>query len=152
MLGVNIQKYDLRLVKESGNRYKFKNKVVKTPEKAYQIFVETLELNIRTEEVFAILTLDLKSHLTGVFEVSKGGLKSSIVHPRNVYQRAILTNAAAIVMGHNHPSGKPDPSEDDIKITKQIISAGEILGIEVMDHLIIGANYNYISMKAQEVI
>ena len=150
-MAINIQKYSVRLIKEEGSRYEL-DKTINKPELAHEVFTKVLELDKRPEEVFAILTLDIKSHLTGVFEVSTGGLHSSIVHPRNVFQRAILQNAAAIVMGHNHPSKDPEPSNDDIKITKQIISAGEILGIEVMDHLIIGDKYNFISMKEQEVI
>ena len=150
-MAVNIQKYSVRLVKEEGSRYEL-DKTIHTPESAHEVFTKVMELDKRPEEVFTILTLDIKSHLTGVFEVSTGGLQSSIVHPRNVFQRAILTNAAAIVMGHNHPSGYPDPSNDDIKITKQIISAGEILGIEVMDHLIIGDGNCFISMKEKELI
>jgi len=150
-MAINIQKYSVRLVKEEGGRYELK-KTIKTPQNAYQIFVEVLEMDCRAQEIFSILTLDIKSNLTGIFEVSVGGLHSSIVHPRNVFQRAILQNAAAIVMAHNHPSGNPKPSNDDIKITKKLISAGEILGIEIMDHLVIGDSNHFISMKEKELI
>ena len=150
-MAVNIQKYDVRLVKEEGSRYELDKKVHK-PEAAHKIFVEVLQLDKRAQEVFSIITLDIKSKLKGVFEVSKGNLNSSIVHPRNVFQRAILQNAAAIVMAHNHPSGDPKPSDIDIKITKQIISAGEILGIEVMDHIIVGDKYNFVSMREKGLI
>jgi len=150
-MAINIQKYDVRLVKEEGKRYEL-NKKVHKPEAAHKIFVEVLQLDKRAQEIFSIITLDIKSKLLGIFEVSKGNLNSSIVHPRNVYQRAILQNAAAIVMAHNHPSGDPKPSDIDIKITKQIISAGEILGIEVMDHIIVGDKYNFVSMREKGLI
>jgi len=151
-MGVNIQKYDLRVVKESGNRYEFENKYVETPKKAHQIFIETLELDKRTEEVFAMLTIDIKSKLTGVFEVSIGDLSSSLVKPREVFKRAILQNSAGIILGHNHPSCEPEPSRDDVNLTKNLIEAGEIVDIEIMDHLIIGDKKNFISMKEKELI
>ena len=151
-MGVNIQKYNLRVIKESGNRYEFKDKIVKTPEKAHQVFIETLELNKRTEEVFAMLTIDIKSKLTGVFEVSIGNLTSSLVKPREVFKRAILQNSAGIILGHNHPSGNPEPSKDDIKLTENLLEAGEIVDIEIIDHLIIGDGNYFISLKEKELI
>jgi len=151
-MGVNIQKYDLRIVKESGNRYEFENKYVKTPEKAHQVFIKILELDKRSEEVFAMLTIDVKSKLTGVFTVSIGNLTSSLVKPREVFKRAILQNSAAIILAHNHPSGNPQPSQDDIKLTKNLMEAGEIVDIEIIDHLIIGDGNYFISMKEKELI
>jgi len=150
-MGINIQKYDVRLVKEEGSRYEL-DKKVKKPEEAHKVFVEVLELHLRPQEVFAIITIDVKSNLNGVFEVSKGNLYSSIVHPTIIFQRAILQNAVAIVMGHNHPSGDTKPSDRDIKITNQIIEAGKILDINMMDHVVIGDRDNFVSMREKEVI
>ncbi|MFW6015355.1 MAG: JAB domain-containing protein [bacterium] len=150
-MGVNIQKYSLRIVKETGGRYDL-NKVIKSPKDALKTFVEVLDMNIRPEEVFAIITLDIKNQITGVFEVSVGTLFSSYVHPREVFKRAILQNSAAIILGHNHPSGIPDPSKDDINITKKLMNGGDILGIDVLDHVIVGNNETYISMKEKGVI
>ena len=151
-MGVNIQRYSLRLVKESGNRYEFENKIVKTPEKAHQVFIETLELDKRTEEVFAMLALDIKNKLIGVFEVSVGNLTSSLVKPREVFKRAISLNGAGIILAHNHPSGDSQPSEDDIKLTKNLVEAGEIVDIEIIDHLVIGDEAKYVSMKEEALI
>lgn len=103
---VNIQKYSLRIVKESGGRYDL-DKVIKNPKDAKNVFVEVLELDKRAEEVFAMVTLDIKNQVTGVFEVSIGSLSSSLVTPREVFKRAILQNAKAIILAHNHPSGIP---------------------------------------------
>ncbi len=150
-MGVNIQKYSLRIVKESGGRYNL-DKVIKQPEDARRVLVEVLELDKRAEEVFVMITLDVKNQLTGLFEVSHGGLSQSIVHPRNVFQRAILQNAQAIVLAHNHPSGVSEPSEDDISVTRKLISSGDILGIEVLDHIIVGSRDNYVSMKEKGLI
>jgi len=145
-MAVNIQKYTLRVVKEAGGRYDLDKKIV-TPENAVKVFIKVLELNKRTEEVFSLLTMDTKSNLTGVFEVSIGNLSSSLVTPREVFKRAILQNSKAIILAHNHPSGMPDPSSDDIKITKRLVEAGDLLGINVLDHLIIGSGSNFISLK-----
>ena len=135
---VNIQKFSLRIVKESGGRYDI-DKYVRNPFQARDLFVEVVELDRRTEEVFAIATLDVKNKVTGVFEVSTGTLTSSLVTPREVFKRAILQNAAGIVLAHNHPSGVADASSDDISITKKLQKAGKIMGINVVDHIISAA-------------
>ena len=110
------------------------------------------ELNIREEEVFVIITLDNANRLTGLFEVSVGSLNSSIVNPREVFKRAILNNAKSIVMAHNHPSGVLEPSKEDIDITKKLVAVGELLGIEVFDHIIVGKDDDYISFRRKGII
>ena len=148
---VNIQKFSLRIVKESGGRYDI-DKYVRNPFQARDLFVEVVELDRRAEEVFAIATLDVKNKVTGVFEVSTGTLTSSLVTPREVFKRAILQNAAGIVLAHNHPSGVADASSDDISITKKLQKAGKIMGINVVDHIIIGSRDNFISMQEENLI
>jgi len=148
---VNIQKFSLRIVKESGGRYDI-DKYVRNPYQARDLFVEVVELDRRAEEVFAIATLDVKNKVTGVFEVSTGTLTSSLVTPREVFKRAILQNAAGIVLAHNHPSGVADASSDDISITKKLQKAGEIMGINVVDHIVIGSRDNFISMQEENLM
>ena len=148
---VNIQKFSLRIVKESGGRYDI-DKYVRNPFQARDLFVEVVELDRRAEEVFAIATLDVKNKVTGVFEVSTGTLTSSLVTPREVFKRAILQNAAGIVLAHNHPSGVADASSDDISITKKLQKAGEIMGINVVDHIVIGSRDNFISMQEENLM
>ncbi|MTI62214.1 MAG: DNA repair protein RadC [Firmicutes bacterium] len=97
-------------------------------------------------EMFVVICLDIKNHLNSINTVSIGTLTSSLCHPREIFKAAILSNAAAIIVGHNHPSGIPDPSKDDIEITKKIDKAGSILGIDLLDHVIIG-DPSYHSMK-----
>ena len=150
-MAINVQKYSLRVVKENGGRYDL-DKEISTPNSAMQVFTKILQLSKRTEEVFAMLTMDTKSNLTGVFVVSVGNLSSSLVTPREVFKRAILQNSKAIILGHNHPSGDPEPSGDDIQITERLVEAGELLGIEVLDHLIIGSKHNFASLKEREII
>ena len=148
---VNIQKFNLRVVKESGGRYDLDKKVT-NPFQARDLFVEVLELDRRAEEVFAIATLDVKNSVTGLFEVSVGTLSASLVNPREVFKRALLQNAAGIVLAHNHPSGLPDASSDDIQTTKKLQKAGKILGISVLDHIIIGSKDNFTSMKEENLM
>jgi DNA repair protein RadC len=89
-------------------------------------------------EHFVVLLLDRKNRLTGINTVSVGSLTASIVHPREVFKPAILGNAAAVILGHNHPSGDPQPSQEDRVLTARLAEGGKLLGIEVLDHVIIG--------------
>jgi len=89
-------------------------------------------------EYFWCLSLDGKNRAQGVDVVSVGTLTASLVHPREVFKAAILTNAAAIIVAHNHPSGDPTPSVEDREITQRLRQAGEILGIKLLDHVVLG--------------
>lgn len=89
-------------------------------------------------EVFVALHLSTKNHLISWEVISVGSLNGSIVHPRELFKGAILANAAAIVVAHNHPSGDATPSGADIQLTKRLVKAGDVLGIEVLDHVIFG--------------
>ncbi len=147
-MNIIINKYGLRLVKESSGSYDL-DKHITRPIEAVYVLNEVTELNIRAEEVFVIITLDNTNKLTGLFEVSVGSLSSSIVTPREVFKRAILQNAQSIIMAHNHPSGEVEPSSEDIKITKRLAKIGEMLGIEVFDHIIIGEDDKYLSLRKE---
>jgi DNA repair protein RadC len=103
------------------------------------------------KEYFKIVLLTTKHQVISVEEISVGSLNSSIVHPREVFSTAIKKNCAAIILAHNHPSGDPSPSNEDIKITQRLIEGGKILGIEVLDHIIIGDG-KFISLKEQNLI
>ena len=148
---VNIQKFSLRVVKENGGRYDL-DKTINNPIAARNLFLEVAELDKRSEEVFVMATIDVQNKVTGLFEVSSGTLNSSLVTPREVFKRAILQNAAGIVLGHNHPSGNIDASSDDIQITKKLVKSGKILGVNVVDHIIVGSEGNYSSMKEKNQI
>src|SRR5712691_492291 len=89
-------------------------------------------------EVFAILCLSTKHRVIAYHEVSRGTLDATLVHPREVFKAAILANAAALVLTHNHPSGDPSPSADDVLLTRRLVAAGVLLGVEVLDHIIVG--------------
>lgn len=98
------------------------------------------------QEVFMVITLNSKNNILSKKEIFKGSLNSSLVHPREVFKEALKSSAASIIVCHNHPSGDPTPSKEDINVTKRIKECGNIMGIELLDHIIIGDN-NYISLK-----
>ena len=89
-------------------------------------------------EVFGILCVSTKHRVIAFHEVSRGTLDSTLVHPREVFKAALLANAAAIVLTHNHPSGDPTPSPDDYQLTRRLVDAGKLIGVEVLDHIIVG--------------
>jgi DNA repair protein RadC len=105
-----------------------------------------------SHEEFRVLLLNTKHALIRVSEVSRGSLNASIVEPREVFQNAIAASAAAVILAHNHPSGDPTPSAEDVSITKRLVKAGELLGISVLDHIIIGqrakgSDRDFVSLK-----
>jgi DNA repair protein RadC len=120
--------------------------VVKTPEDV-NILVKA-RLRGKKKEYFLALLLDTRNQLIKVSEIAVGSLDSSIVHPREVFKEAISASAAAAVFVHNHPSGDASASEDDIKLTKRLAEAGELVGIEVLDHIIIG-DKKFLSLKRE---
>jgi DNA repair protein RadC len=98
-------------------------------------------------EVFALLCLSTKHRVIAYHEVSRGTLDATLVHPREVFKAAILANAAGVVVAHVHPSGDPTPSQDDIALTRRLAAAGTLLGIEVLDHIVVGDG-RYVSLRA----
>ena len=98
-----------------------------------------------------LLTLDVKNVVTSISTVSIGSINTSVVHPREVFKTAILSNAASIILAHNHPSGDVTPSKQDINITHRINECGKILGIDLLDHLIIGDD-TYTSLKEKGIV
>ena len=120
--------------------------LVKTPEDVSSLVQRRLKG--KKKEYFLAVLLDTRNQLIRVAEISVGSLDSSIVHPREVFKEAVSASAASVIFVHNHPSGDPEASEDDIKLTKRLAEAGEIMGIDVLDHIIIG-DKNYLSLKRE---
>ncbi len=100
----------------------------------------------RPVETFGLLALDVRHRLKREAVVSVGCLTASLVHPREVFQEAVVSRAAAIVLFHNHPSGDPEPSAEDLALTRRLAAAGTLMGIEVLDHIVLGAG-RYVSLK-----
>ena len=109
------------------------------------------ELRTAEREVFGVVLLNARHAATRRVVVSIGSLNSSIVHPRETFRVAILYSAAAIVLVHNHPSGDPEPSEEDVNLTARLARAGELLGIPVLDHVVI-ASRGIVSLRARGVV
>lgn len=101
-------------------------------------------------EVFRTILVDTKHHVIHVDTVAVGGLSSCTVHPREVFKAAIKCSAAAMILAHNHPSGDPEPSLDDIAVTKRFIEVGEVIGINVLDHIVIGS-YGYVNLRERSL-
>ncbi len=138
---------------ELGKRIALTTKVnnyrIKSPMDVSSLLME--ELRYKKKEYFNILLLNTKHELISIENISIGSLNASIVHPREVFQRAIKRSSSSIILVHNHPSGDPSPSNEDIKITKRLQEAGSIIGIEVLDHIIIGDG-TYCSLKEREFL
>ena len=98
-------------------------------------------------EYFGLLLLDTKNRVIGINTVSVGDLCSTLVHPREVFKPAVLSNAASVLLFHNHPSGNLDPSPEDIAVTNRICEAGRIMGIDVVDHVVLGDKGNFVSLR-----
>lgn len=96
-------------------------------------------------EHFVVLLLDTQNQIIGIHTVTIGTLDASLVHPREVFKPAILANAASVILAHNHPSGDPTPSTEDRVVTRQLVAAGATLGIDVIDHVIVGEGFRYCS-------
>jgi len=123
-----------------------KKALVKTPEDT--VALVRGRLKGKRKEHFLALLLDTRNQLIKVSEISIGSLDTSIVHPREVFSEAISASAASVIFVHNHPSGDPEASEDDIKLTKRLAQAGEIVGIDVLDHIIV-CDKEYLSLKRE---
>lgn len=127
--------YELRLIRERRPGYGPVT-TIRDAKDVYAAFRTRAEQADR--EVFLALLVDGKNHVLGFHEVSVGSLTAALVHPREVFKAAILASAAAIILVHNHPSGDPEPSQEDHAITERLKQAGTLLGISVLDHVVIG--------------
>lgn len=122
---------------------------INQPSTVADLFMD--EMRYLQKEHFRIILLDTKNQIIAMEEISIGTLNASIVHPRDVFKIAIKRNSNSIILIHNHPSGDPTPSKEDINITNRLIEVGDLLGIKVLDHIIIG-DMDYISLKEKNII
>jgi len=142
-----VPEYKVMLVRDN-TRIETETKFINSPDDVNKIIQSYL--NGVDREHFVIVLLNRKNGIIGINTVSVGDLSSSIVHPREVFKPAIVAGAASIILAHNHPSGDPTPSSQDLLVTKRIKASGDILGIEVLDHIIIGDGC-YESLKARDL-
>jgi DNA repair protein RadC len=123
--------------------------VIRQPTDVFEYF--STQMSLLTREEFLVVVLDTKNRLVKYEFISKGTLNASIVHPRDVFRVAIIHSAAAIILLHNHPSGDPAPSQEDLDLTRRLVEAGKLMGINVLDHLIIGGA-KFMSMKEMKLL
>lgn len=149
---INFIKARLQVVKEDFVKYEVcKDFQVTEPKKIAKLIYDVFELNGEMQENFIVVYLDIRNKINAIATIFKGTLNQTTVHPREVFNHALLTSSASIILIHNHPSGDVTPSEQDIEMTKKLVEAGKILGIEVLDHIIISSApdyYNYSSLKS----
>lgn len=139
----SIPRYKIALVREKTLRWP-SLQLLSSLESA-KIFRAYLGKDIATEH-FLLAMLDTKNDLIGILTISTGSLSASVVHPRHVFQPPIFHNAAGILVAHNHPSGNPQPSREDITLTIRLTDCGDLLGITLLDHIILGdGNQSYYS-------
>ena len=137
-----VQVVKIKLVRESS--FLYGKRRVNSPLEAYELGKILMEETDR--EQLLVCCLNTKNHPLNLHVVSIGSLNASIVHPREVFKAAVLSNAASIILFHNHPSGDPSPSSEDQTATERIRDCGRLMGIDLLDHIIIGED-TYYSMR-----
>ncbi len=138
-----IPRYNIKLIKESEVYYEQRI----TGAAVVCELLKIIGLHERACEEFHSFYLNTKNEVIGMEMISKGTLNASLVHPREVFKGAILANANAIIVAHNHPSGDVQPSTADQSVTKTLVNAGKLLDIQVLDHVIIGSKNGYFSFR-----
>jgi DNA repair protein RadC len=149
---VDVVRVKLELVKESTMHYLSedgKRRKISSPKDAFDLVKDFYKECDR--ETVLLLCLNTKNEPENISVISMGSLSSSIVHPREVMKTAILSNAATLMLFHNHPSGDVKPSMEDRQITERLVEAGEIMGIKFLDHIIVGHD-KYLSFKEENII
>lgn len=138
----------VKLEKEKSKNCPMIDSTINSPDKVLSVARDFLRMHEDSEEHAYMLCLNTKLVLTSVFQISHGTVNSAMMGAREIFQKALLANAVHIIVLHNHPSGDCNPSIEDIKVTERLVKAGEIVGVSVMDHVIIGGgNTNYYSLK-----
>jgi DNA repair protein RadC len=133
----------IQVIKERS--FLYPDRKVSSPQAAVKLFLDFLEDKDR--EYLMVAYLNTKNEPIAIETVSIGTLNASLVHPREVFKGAILSNANSVMVAHNHPSGDPTPSQEDKVLTERLVESGKIMGIEVIDHIIIGKDEKYFSFN-----
>lgn len=143
---INIKTLELRVVREKSMMYDFESNRLNSPSEAYDMIEAVFHLSDLAEEKLVMLAVNTKHEVVGAFSVSHGDLSTSIMNPREILKRALLVNASGFFLAHNHPSGDLAPSSEDISATARLKEACKIMGVDFIDHLIVG-NYQYLSLR-----
>ncbi len=119
--------------------------IISTPQDAANLV--TGEMGSLDQEHLRVILLNTRNEVLSTHEIYVGNVNSSVVRPAEVFRPAVRNNAPSLIVVHNHPSGNPAPSDDDIAITEDLVASGKLLGIDVLDHLIVGSGHRYVSMN-----
>lgn len=138
-----LQKTKLKAIYDLAKRINTKAERIKIASPSDAAIVLMEDMRYLRKEVFKIILLDTKNNIIKMSDISMGSVNSSIVHPREVFNEAVIHSASSIVLVHNHPSGEPEPSHEDITLTNRLDECGKIIGIKVLDHIIIGDGVFY---------
>jgi DNA repair protein RadC len=139
----------LELGRRMSSTLRPENFLLSSPQEVASFLME--EMRYYRKEYFKIILLNTKNHIISVEDISIGSLNSSIVHPREIFNLPVKKSAASIILVHNHPSGDPTPSREDLEVTKRLVEAGNLLGINVLDHIIVGEG-KFLSFKEKGLI
>lgn len=140
---MDLKKYNVTLVKEDCKRYTAIDRKVNCPSKIADVLTTAMNMDKLAQEIFVLLAFDTQKNLIGLFEVSRGTINETLVHPAEIFKRALVCNAHSIAIAHNHPAGNARPSSEDKQITERIKRCGEMMGIPLIDHVIIGDGQYY---------
>ena len=141
-MGAIFKKYDIRLTKEHSGRYDMDRQITSSIQAA-KICKELYDLDSLPYEKMVMITLDTRHNVVGCFEISRGTVDEATIYPREIATRALLTNAKAVILTHNHPSGSLDPSKPDMVITRKVEDVLEMLDIRLLDHIIVTSDKSY---------
>ncbi|MCL6522986.1 MAG: DNA repair protein RadC [Firmicutes bacterium] len=144
---MRVEVVRVELVRERSVSYA--GRTIRSPRDAVRMVRPLIERSDR--ERFVALYLSTRRTVHAIHEVGVGDIDSAPAHPREVFTAALLANAAAVIVAHNHPSGDPEPSPDDVAVTKRLVEAGRLLGVELLDHLVIG-DRAYVSLRERGLV
>lgn len=146
-MSYEYKKYKLLLVREE-SKIMERPYCAHQPSEIYQFLCDVVQMDQQSQEVFLVISVDVKGEIIGYSTVAIGGLHTIMLQIRDILKHAILCNAAAIIVAHNHPSGEPSPSNEDVQVTKNIQDAAELMDIPLLDHVIVGYGC-YTSLREQ---
>lgn len=155
---MSINKYELMLDKETKRSelklvksYEYEDLNYNEPKTIHKMMTDVFDLDLYGEEYIYLLAMNSKMKLLGIFEIAHGGFRESLIDPKSIFIRACYIGAENIVLVHNHPSGDPTPSSEDIRITKRIDECGKFLNMKLTDHIIVG-EINYESFREKDLL
>ena len=141
------QLISLKMVREQVPEYENATKAVKDVKDAVEMFESVFALSLMAEEAMCMITLSTANRPTGFWIISVGSLNESLVHPREVYKRALLSNSCNIILAHNHPSGDPELSVSDRKLLARLLEAGKVMGVKLLDFIAVGSGGEFVSAQ-----